>query len=123
MIKLTFCLHRLPHLSRDEFQTYWREQHAPLVASHAAVLNIRRYIQTHARDHDANGAIQQARGAPVGFDGIAELWWDSWDSLAAASETDAGLAAGAALLKDEATFIDLKRSPLWFNETFTIVDS
>ena len=32
MIKLTFCLRRLPHLTREEFQTYWREQHAPLVA-------------------------------------------------------------------------------------------
>ena len=36
MIKLTFCLRRLPHLSREQFQTYWREQHAPLVAKHAA---------------------------------------------------------------------------------------
>ncbi|HBT35125.1 MAG TPA: EthD family reductase, partial [Hyphomonas sp.] len=24
MIKLTFCLRRLPHLSREEFQRYWR---------------------------------------------------------------------------------------------------
>jgi hypothetical protein len=23
MIKLTFCLRRLPHLSREEFQRYW----------------------------------------------------------------------------------------------------
>ncbi|MFT5776135.1 EthD domain-containing protein, partial [Hyphomonas sp.] len=30
MIKLSFCLRRLPHLSREDFQTYWREQHAPL---------------------------------------------------------------------------------------------
>ena len=31
MIKLVFCLRRQPHLSREEFQRYWRECHAPLV--------------------------------------------------------------------------------------------
>ena len=33
MIKLTFCLVRLPHLSREAFQRYWFETHAPLVES------------------------------------------------------------------------------------------
>ncbi|HBQ49001.1 MAG TPA: EthD family reductase, partial [Hyphomonas atlantica] len=47
MIKLTFCLRRLPHLSREEFQVYWREKHAPLVAKHAEVLGILRYVQNH----------------------------------------------------------------------------
>ncbi|MDJ0922721.1 MAG: EthD domain-containing protein [Henriciella sp.] len=121
MIKLTFCLHRLPHLSRAAFQNYWREHHAPLVASYADVLNIRRYVQTHALTHDANASVQNPRGAPEGYDGIAELWWDSWESLDAASRNPGGLEAGAALLKDEATFIDLKRSPLWFNEEHQIV--
>ena len=44
MIKLTFCLVRLPHLSREEFQAYWRGTHAPLVASVAGTLKIRRYV-------------------------------------------------------------------------------
>jgi hypothetical protein len=30
MLKMIFCLRRLPHLSREGFQCYWREQHAPL---------------------------------------------------------------------------------------------
>ena len=47
MIKLTFCLRRLPHLSREQFQTYWREQHAPLVAKHAKTLGVLRYVQLH----------------------------------------------------------------------------
>ena len=42
MIKLVFCLRRLPHLSREEFQRYWREQHAPLVARHAETLRLAR---------------------------------------------------------------------------------
>ena len=33
MIKLTFCLIRLPHLTREAFQDYWLNTHGPLVAS------------------------------------------------------------------------------------------
>jgi hypothetical protein len=33
MIKLVFCLRRLPHLSREEFQRYWLESHARWCAS------------------------------------------------------------------------------------------
>ena len=47
MIKLVFALRRRGDLSRDEFQRYWREHHAPLVRSHAEVLGIRRYVQVH----------------------------------------------------------------------------
>jgi hypothetical protein len=32
MIKLMFCLRRLPALDRAAFQAYWRDHHAPLVA-------------------------------------------------------------------------------------------
>ncbi|MEW6270992.1 MAG: EthD domain-containing protein [Thermodesulfobacteriota bacterium] len=46
MLKLVFCLTRLPHLSREEFQRYWRERHAPLVRSHAATLRIQRYASS-----------------------------------------------------------------------------
>ena len=42
MIKLTFCLKRLPHLTRAEFQTYWRDVYAPLVQTQAEVLGIAR---------------------------------------------------------------------------------
>ena len=31
MIKLVFTLRRSDRLSREEFQRYWREEHAPLV--------------------------------------------------------------------------------------------
>ncbi|MFY9953764.1 EthD domain-containing protein [Bradyrhizobium sp.] len=46
MIKLTGCARRLPHLSHDEFDAYWRDHHGPLVRSSRGVLRIRRYVQT-----------------------------------------------------------------------------
>ena len=113
MIKLVFCLHRLPQLSREEFQRYWFERHAPLVRSHAAVLKIRRYVQTHTGEQPLNDVLQASRGGPEAYDGVAELWWDSAEALAAATATPEGQAAGAALLEDERRFIDLVRSPLF----------
>ena len=113
MIKLVFCLRRLPHLSRAEFQRYWRERHAPLVRSHAVTLGIRRYVQTHTFDDPANDALQASRGGPDAFDGVAELWWDDASALAQATATPQGRAASLALLEDEGRFIDLPRSPLF----------
>lgn len=113
MTRLVFCLRRLPHLSREEFQRYWFERHAPLVRSHSATLGIRRYVQLHTLDHALNAALQASRGGPDEYDGIAELWWDDAEALAAATSTPEGQAAGAALLADERNFIDLARSPLF----------
>ena len=121
MIKLTFCLHRLPHLSREAFQKYWFENHAPLVASFKDVLRIRRYVQTHSGSDAMNAGIGASRNAPQMFDGVAELWWDSWEVLSEAP-TPERIAAGQALLEDERKFIDLPRSPLWFGEEKAIIE-
>ncbi|HEY2161214.1 MAG TPA: EthD domain-containing protein [Solirubrobacteraceae bacterium] len=122
MIKLVFTLRRRPDLTRDEFQAYWRDRHAPLVARHAEALRIRRYVQTHARSSEFAAAQSVARGGePDVYDGQAELWWDSLDDVIAAASTPAGQAAAIALLEDERRFIDLERSPLWIGEEHVVV--
>ena len=45
MIKLTFCLTRASHLTREPFQRYWLESHGPLVRSFAPALRIKRYVR------------------------------------------------------------------------------
>ena len=123
MIKLVFTLRRREDMTREEFQAYWREQHAPLVKRHAAALRIRRYVQVHARETDLDEAVAGARGSePRVYDGVAELWWDSLDELVAAFSSDAGQAAGRELLEDEQRFIDLPRSPLWLGEENVVID-
>ncbi|HZQ87007.1 MAG TPA: EthD domain-containing protein [Acidimicrobiales bacterium] len=121
MIKLVFVLRRRPELSREDFQAYWRDKHAPLVASLGTALGVRRYVQTHTVDTPLNEMLQASRGGPAEYDGIAELWWDSLDELAAAASSPEGLQAGAQLLEDEAKFIDLANSPLWLAEEHQIV--
>jgi len=121
VLKLIFCLHRLPHLSRAEFQRYWREVHGPLVRRHASALRIQRYVQAHTLDDPLNAALQAGRGAQEAFDGVAELWWDSRADFEAATASAEGRAAGLALLEDEQRFIDLSRSSLFVTEEQAVI--
>ena len=122
MIVIAFILRRRPELTTDEFHRYWREQHGPLVASHADALGIRRYIQLHTTDSPLAAAIAQSRDCePTDHDGIAILWFDSEDAIVASASTPAGVAGSAALLEDERTFIDLPRCQLWISEDHTVI--
>jgi uncharacterized protein (TIGR02118 family) len=121
MLKLVFCLRRRPELSREEFQRYWREHHAPLVRRHAETLGIRRYVQLHTLESSLNDALARPRQGPEPFDGIAELWWDDTDALAASARGDAGRAASRALIEDERRFIDFSASPIWIAEEHEVV--
>ena len=122
MIKLVFCVRRLPHLSLEEFQRYWLETHGPLVRSHAKTLRIKRYVQVHTLDTPANEAMRRSRDTGETYDGVAELWWDSIEDMASASASPEGRDAWRALLEDERKFVDLARSALWVGEEHTIVD-
>ena len=116
MIKLTFALTRHPELTREAFQAYWLGQHAKLVRRYREALRIRRYVQMHSLPPEVSADIRASRGGPEGFDGVAQLWWDSFDDAAAATATEEGREAGLALLEDERKFIDLARSPIWWGE-------
>jgi len=121
MIKLTFCLVRLPSLSRQEFQKYWYDTHAPLVASVAGALGIRRYVQMHSLPAEASAGLRASRAAPAEFDGVAELWFDSLEAVAENGRRPEAQAAAAMLLEDERRFIDLPRSPLWWGQERVVV--
>lgn len=115
MIRLVFVLRRNPAMSRGEFQRYWRDIHGPLVAKHSTTLNILRYVQLHTLDDPVNDQLAGSRGAmEPPYDGVAELWWTNREALASTVGNAAGQAAAKELLEDEARFIDLPRSPLWF---------
>ncbi len=86
MIELTVSadlLRRKPGLTWEEFLTYWREVHAPLVKSHAKAHGGRRYVQLRTLQDREQMARMQARngGAPEPFDGVAELWFDDQPSF------------------------------------------
>ena len=80
----------------------------PFTRSGSGVL---RYTQSHRVDDPAYDPSR--RGMEPPYDGVAEVWWESEEALAAASASDAGRRANAEVLADEAGFIDLPASPLW----------
>ena len=122
MIKLTFCLRRRADLTPEEFHDYWLNTHGPLVRKQMDALKIRKYVQVHpVPAQELNDGIRQSRNAPEPYDGIAELWYDSVESLMANRSSDAARESGRILLEDEKNFIDLENSPLWFNEEHEII--
>ncbi len=123
MIRIVFLLRRKPALSLAEFHRIWREEHGPLVASHAQHIRALKYVQVHRMEHALTEPMAASRGGmEPPYDGVAELWWESEEALAGALATGAGQAAGAALLEDERRFIDLPNSPLWFAHEYPQVN-
>ncbi len=123
MIKLVFTIRRREGMTREEFQRYWREEHAPLVERHAEALRIRRYVQTHTLQTPLDEALASTRGAEAGrYDGVAELWWDSIQDIVEVGDTEEGQLALTALLEDEQRFIDLPASAIWLGEENVVVD-
>ena len=112
MIKVCYCLKRLPHLSREEFQRYWRREHTRAAGRDAAeVLAIRRYTQLHTLDDDSSARMRATRDCAIEeFDGIAEVWFDDVDEFFAAMDTDRGREVLRAMIADEANFVDWTRS-------------
>ncbi len=122
MIKLVYCLRRLPHLSREEFQRYWLETHGALVRERAQALRIRRYVQVHTLEGWINEALRESRDALEGYDGVAELWWESVEDFATATASPEGRKAGEELLEHERRLIDMERSALWVAKEQAIVE-
>jgi uncharacterized protein (TIGR02118 family) len=126
MIKMTYCVRKIPDMSEEDFHRYWLEKHGPLVRERAEAMRVKKYIQSHTiADTDEiplNKALQESRGTADHFDGAAELWWDSIEDLAAGANSPEGAKAAQDLLEDEKNFIDFKNSCIFFSEEHVIVD-
>jgi uncharacterized protein (TIGR02118 family) len=122
MVKLVYCLKRLPEVSDEEFYRYWLERHGPLVRSLADAMGFNRYVQLHTRRIPFNDILRRSRELSEGYDGVAELWWDSEDQMIDALSTPEGMEAQATLTDDEATFIDFANSCMWIGDVHTIYE-
>ena len=116
MVKIVFCLRRKDGMALEEFQRYWREDHAPLVQQQAGAPGILRYVQSHTRLGPEADLLRASRGGPEAFDGVAEPCFRDMAAPIQAASTPEGRAAGAALLEDEPRFIDLAHSPIFLAE-------
>jgi uncharacterized protein (TIGR02118 family) len=119
VVKLVFCVRRRDDVPVDEFHRYWRDEHGPLVRSVGETIGVRRYVQSHLLRGEQTDMIRASRGAGEPFDGVAELWFDRATLSREVSEEV--LAASIRLLQDEATFIDLGRSVVFFTEEHEVI--
>jgi len=102
MLKLVYCITKLPALSDAEFHRYWREVHGPIAAR---IPGVRKYVQCHAIDRALGGRKPS-------YDGVAELWFDDWAALESAMTSQEVRAA----IEDERKFIDHTRTALLVTE-------
>ncbi len=121
MIKMVYCVKRRSDISQVEFRRYWLEEHGRLVRKFASTIKIRRYVQSHTIGTETNELLKISKGTSEPYDGIAEIWWDSWEGFAAAASPE-GIAADQILMEDEKKFIDHSLSSVFFTEEYEILD-
>jgi len=122
MLRLTFLIRRKEGLAKDEMQQYWLEEHGPLVAGYSKSLDMLRYVQAHSTDDDHSRLTGRRGEMEEPYDGVAEVWWESKESMFEATRSDAGREADRILRLDEQRFIDLERSVAWFNYEYPQVN-
>ncbi|MEI5682635.1 EthD domain-containing protein [Mesorhizobium sp. CCNWLW179-1] len=105
MIKITYSIFARPELSDEEVRTLWMEEHGALLQRHAKTLGIARYVQTLRVQHPIEGKMRRSRGTEMdGPFGMAELYWESMETLEDSFTRPAAVAAYRELLEDEKRF-------------------
>jgi len=122
MVKLVYCLRKRADMPDAEFHRYWLQDHAPLVARLAPAIRAKKYVQSHTVEPELNAVLLASRGLAPAYDGITEVWWDDADSLRAGLGSKEGQAAFAALLEDEARFIDFAQSRVFITQEHLIFE-
>ena len=122
MIKFVFCAKRHPSMSRAEFQDYWLNQHGPLFKKFADTYRAVRYVQSHTIDSPLNENIRKSRGTSEAFDGVGEIWWQSEKDFLAAINSPEGQKLRVMFVEDEAKFINLSASSVFFTVEHVLID-
>jgi len=114
MLKVNVFLTRKSGTTLEQFSAYWKEIHGPLLMQQPEVIeNTRRYIQLHSTD---NGLP----GVPVApYDGIAEIWVDDLDGVAAIFTSDN---YQNIIAPDEANFLDREKTVIMYGTEIVVVE-
>ena len=121
-VKITYQLAARPGMSRADCHRIWRAEHAALATSVAETLGLARYVQSHTIPGIDEHPVRRGVAMAPAFDGITEVWVDRLSDIEAWGETEARLAAGAALAEDERRFVDLPRSHCFLAREHVIFD-
>lgn len=120
MIKFIMCCTRHPDMTREQFQDYWLNKHAPLFQKFADTYQTKKYVQCHTIDTPLNEGIRESRGMMQEYDGVAEVWFESEEELVAAMSSPEGQKLSVTLLKDESNFIDHAKSTAFITKEYEL---
>jgi hypothetical protein len=114
VIKISYLMRRLPHLSLEEFQSYWSEKHPQAAPADAfATVGVKRYVQGLRLETEARNLVSGPRtGLVEPFDGVAELWVESLEAIEGNWSTEKAKEYLEIFFKDEQNFIDWTRSTI-----------
>jgi uncharacterized protein (TIGR02118 family) len=106
MIKYVTVLFRRAGMSREEFSSYWKNTHAPILKE---IPGLKGYVQNHA--------LADLQGNEPPYDGFGELYFDSLEAM------QEGLASleGEATLADIPNFCDTEKLVRVFVEEVNFV--
>jgi uncharacterized protein (TIGR02118 family) len=96
MLKVITLVKRKPRMSVEDFQHYWRSNHASLIAQQPEV---RRYVQSAA-------LLQGYQKGDLLFDGIGEMWFQSDSDFHVYNRS----ATAGRIAEDEQNFMDRSRT-------------
>jgi uncharacterized protein (TIGR02118 family) len=108
MVKVLTFLRRKAGMPVEEFQRYWLTSHPAVVVR---LPGVRRYVQSHTLPS------AYRKGEPA-YDGIAEVWADDTAALRAMTASP----ANAAVVADEAQFLDRASTGFLITEERIVVD-
>lgn len=113
MVKITIFVKRKAELTFEEFDTYWREKHAPLIKS---VTDFSRHVRKYVQSHRSPEEFAFADAA--NYDGVAELWFDDVESLNTAFTEPEYMEH---IRPDELKFVDLEQCQSIIGEEFQVI--
>lgn len=101
MVKLFVFLKRREDMTPEEFHAYWRDTHAELALN---LPEFKRHLRRYIQAHNIEWASFDFPAAHVGFDGIAEVWFEDVESMNRAFQEQRYLEV---IRPDEYKFLDL----------------
>ena len=107
-------------MTRDQFQDYWLNKHAPLFQKFADTYKTKRYVQCHTIDTPLNEGIRESRGMMQEYDGVAEVWFESEEEFIEGMSSPEGQKLSAILLEDENKFIDHAKSTAFIAKEYEL---
>jgi uncharacterized protein (TIGR02118 family) len=110
MIKTIGLAYRQTGMTREEYNKYWLEKHAPLAAR--LIPNVRKYVQNH---------FIEIPGQQMEGDGLVEMWYDDIKSW---QESRDAIQKMPELMKDGNNFARMAAGNyFWVVEEHVILDN